>query len=600
MDAALSLFDWSIWPWIAGIVGFFGGGVFAVSTAVSTHIRQLRADLGASGDDTHIDQRLNAANALIAHSWRSLYLASLRKSLESLDLWMGTLSEPTRGFSWSLAAAFIYPSAIILFSWMLGGPAQIGATNILPAADSFSQADRLHILIALLLAGSICFSALMNRAKIVAFLIRKVKKAEVRIFIHHNRGWAGYLFRLTIWTSGALTFFIFRMLFDESIPESIFFVMLLYIFASIMFFILSHKLAKDLIMALLGCVFIYITLLAIGLLLPSFNTQIFFVTMIIPATVAGVIISRGIVGDNITTAALAVTLTTMLWLDAGSIDDRQITSWILFWAIVPLSNALFDWLSWVVSRWLGNNLLEISEARDIGTLLRAWIYVRDITIDFLAACALLVGLAWSLPRVIELWNGIVSLSGAKPPLELAGYLCNAATTPLSDGLWATGMLVSTLIPTVLHLSIIAVAPLIWCLTPTETMRARAGHIAFGWRPPDVDLKGISLKDREKWPPMEPVFGQRTLADDVSITTESLHPPTVSAIAWTLRFWRPLFFIGAFIVVLTVIWQLGSLVSTTGGSLPELLLWIAHNFDYEPVRQCFPKSEPMAPFEALTI
>lgn len=195
--------------------------------------------------------------------------------------------------------------------------------------------------------------------------------------------------------------------------------------------------------------------------------------------------------------------------------------------------------------------------------------------------------------MIEIWNSLVRWSGAEAPLDLTDYLCAAAAAPLTDGLWATGMLLSTLIPTVLHLSIIAVAPLLWCLTPTQKMCARAGHIAFGWRPPDVDLKGVPTRDREKWPSMQPAFGQRALPDHTSITTAPLHPPTVSAVAWTLCFWRPLIFTGTFVVVLTVIWQLGTLASAAGQPLPEVLLWVAHNFDWPAVQACLPDA-PQAP------
>jgi hypothetical protein len=263
-------------------------------------------------------------------------------------------------------------------------------------------------------------------------------------------------------------------------------------------------------------------------------------------------------------------------------------------------NAFLDWLSWMISRGLGNNLLRISEADDVGPLWRVWIYSRDIAIDIIAACALLVGLAWSLPRVIELWNGLVRMSGAETPLDLDDYLCAAAAAPLTDGLWATGMLFSTLIPTVLHLSVVAVAPLIWIVTPTETARTRAGHIAFGFGPPACDLGGVSAEKRQQWPSMPQNFGKRLLPEDADITTERLHPATVSAVAWTLRFKRVLFFAITCIVVAIVVWQLGALAGAAGRPLPQLLLYVASNFDYAPVRQCFPEALPTAPFETLAI
>ena len=588
---------------VAALGAIFSGGFY-------WHFSRFENQLKANANETHTRSRLRAANALIAPSWWSHYIRTLRNGLVILDRWMGPLHQPIRGLSWCLIAAYIYPLGLLLFGWLFGGLATIGNTEILPPASQISIENKILFIITVLLPSIGIFLITFNARIIDAWMMMHQNEFFTLFFPANYHVFIGHILALAVAALAVATIYCFL-----DIP--------LWLALTI-----AGALSGAAVGALAAAGAIIIVLAGAGASIAALGGSAaivagsslaaafagFYLRTVVTvrarvkqlATSAAVLPAPRIARDMLKFVSLDLGQTIIIisivaaaaWISDVSLNAKSISTWVLFWTLLPLLNALLDLLSWTISRWLSNNLLQVCSDPSVSLLRRAWVYARDIALDFIAASLLLACLAWGIPRTVELWNSIVLLAGKYPPLELRDYLCAAAKAPLTDGLWATGMLFSTLIPTVLHLSIIAVAPLIWCLTPTDKMRARAGHIAFGWRPPDADLKGISKKDRERWPSMQPAFGQRTLPDHTPITTQPLHPPTVSAVAWTLRFWRPLIFIGTFIVVLTVIWQFGTLAAAVDQPLPQLLLWVAHNFDWPAVQACLPGAPQTAPLSWL--
>ena len=126
-------------------------------------------------------------------------------------------------------------------------------------------------------------------------------------------------------------------------------------------------------------------------------------------------------------------------------DNAIIT--ILFLLLFPLFNALLDWLSWWISRFLGRHIL----------LTRGlWRTIPLHTlIDLIAALLLLTIMCVSFTLFIEVFNLWAATYGGEPPLALENLISTTRSFPFgSEGLWITLMLLSTLLPTTLHLGML--------------------------------------------------------------------------------------------------------------------------------------------------
>ncbi|MGL5363882.1 MAG: hypothetical protein ACRDBH_13455 [Bosea sp. (in: a-proteobacteria)] len=116
-----------------------------------------------------------------------------------------------------------------------------------------------------------------------------------------------------------------------------------------------------------------------------------------------------------------------------------------FLAVLPLINAIFDWLSWAFTRYF----LEKAETTTSG-FKKLLVLVLHLMSDFAAALACLAGLAFSMGLALEAMNlGFIKLGW--PQFDWTQQLYIAVHQPLTAGLAVTGMLLSTLVPTFIHL-----------------------------------------------------------------------------------------------------------------------------------------------------
>src|SRR5271166_1390625 len=97
---------------------------------------------------------------------------------------------------------------------------------------------------------------------------------------------------------------------------------------------------------------------------------------------------------------------------------------LLFFITLPIVNAIMDWVSWWVSRWLGANLLDT-----VGRAAGRWSKTVSLfsiagymVIDLVVAVFLLWLLAMALPFVIQLFNFWCRGAGLMEPLPLAAFL----------------------------------------------------------------------------------------------------------------------------------------------------------------------------------
>ena len=131
--------------------------------------------------------------------------------------------------------------------------------------------------------------------------------------------------------------------------------------------------------------------------------------------------------------------------------------------LLPLSNALFDWLSWAVSRGLLWHLVGPTPGQDVryGSVphLGFGKLLSHCGLDALVALVLLLAVALALPVVLQLFNAL-SASYGMPPLEWWRYLAEARAEPFGRGIFVTAMLLTTLLPTMAHLLAVAMCLLL--------------------------------------------------------------------------------------------------------------------------------------------
>ena len=138
--------------------------------------------------------------------------------------------------------------------------------------------------------------------------------------------------------------------------------------------------------------------------------------------------------------------------------NNEATFLIIFlFVVLPLFNCLFDFISWHWSR------IYIERAKH-NTHWRS--FCKDIVKDGFIALCLLVCLGVTLPYIVHLSNAMIpviaSPDGLPPPgddvfIRWKLYADAARTDPFGTGLIVNGMIITTFIPTALHIAIACLA-----------------------------------------------------------------------------------------------------------------------------------------------
>ncbi len=119
----------------------------------------------------------------------------------------------------------------------------------------------------------------------------------------------------------------------------------------------------------------------------------------------------------------------------------------VFYVGLPVLNALLDFASWGVTRFFLNRIASHESGR------RVWLWLAlELVLDLAAAVGFLVFLAVLLPFAISLANLAFSAAGL-PTVNWRAHLDAAEQAPFPKGVLVIGMLMTTLIPTALHLTI---------------------------------------------------------------------------------------------------------------------------------------------------
>jgi hypothetical protein len=385
------------------------------------------------------------ADGLVMPSWHDSYRNWLGRQLDHLQSWMGGPCSG-RAFVQCLAMSLLYPMLLMVVGYGFGGPGAVGQTEFLPPFQDWRQA-LMGFGLVIVIGGvslSIIFSNRIDNSMRTALAVQLARRRLVNADSAADRFYriGGAIAAASLWYTSVIYT-------DPSQIEAVIFA-LLAVVALLINGTYTHA----------------AEVLALGIAIAI---------LIAVARTGAVSISIGI-GAAVTIADI---FTAPLWL-----------TFAVFFLILPLWNALLDWPSWAMSRWLGHDLHDLmqGERRRLGTLLqrifrRAWqpaAFVLHIALDLAAAMVLLLALAALLPFVVQLFNLL-----ATPALALDGFLAAARDRPWPNAIWPVAMLLTTLIPTALHAGAVIIGLFLWLIQPTEWRRdivagLRSDGAALAW------------------------------------------------------------------------------------------------------------------------
>ncbi|MEM9670910.1 MAG: hypothetical protein AAF950_18575 [Pseudomonadota bacterium] len=154
---------------------------------------------------------------------------------------------------------------------------------------------------------------------------------------------------------------------------------------------------------------------------------------------------RGLYAGGVTT------LLTLMIL-AGSAVPLVILNAIALLLLLPIANGVWDWLSWWISRYLGRDLLKL--LKNDSAKQKTLTILGHCLLDLCFALLALAALAFFMAFAFAAYDKMASTS-----LDFEVIIQQAVTSPWSKGLWLTGMLLSTLVPTLSHAVLLIGSPL---------------------------------------------------------------------------------------------------------------------------------------------
>ncbi|OQW98577.1 MAG: hypothetical protein BWK73_52195 [Thiothrix lacustris] len=168
---------------------------------------------------------------------------------------------------------------------------------------------------------------------------------------------------------------------------------------------------------------------------------------VVMSAFAAIFVSSSVFPGNITFYTILVAGSVVAGLNAWmGIYDVSLM-FAFFYLALPLVNALLDWLSWWVSRFFLERTAQAPRVRVI---------VLDVVLDFGVAVLFMLALCLLLPAgailLDSLYAGWVDVeTGVPAETGWQEYAVWARDDPWGKGIMVTLMLVTTLIPTLLHI-----------------------------------------------------------------------------------------------------------------------------------------------------
>ena len=384
------------------------------------------------------DKRNRYINKLHNPTLLSTYLKSIKSGLKISDALLGEKLFSVQGFFFCVFLSMCYTVVAGFLAWG-DGASQIGNTKLLPEWPIFYR--RIYLLL-LILLGLYTFAA-TRRFKGYAESLMQWFKSKYDISVNSIAAYflTGTLILLpilpiiTLVKSGTGTASAIGAIIGATL-----------IIGPITFSVSGA-----------ACVIITILLLSVAVLFGSTYGLIFgpiaaaiTVFGFIAGTHTGVLRKiagvSGVKSIGIVLAFLGLCFLSIHYIATYGTLNSHFLGLLLFWIILPLINGMLDWISWGLSRYFINQI-----TIDNGLSFIPRILIHGF-IDIVAAIMMMILLTVFVCGGIEWFNLTNEVIGKPPPFKLENVLEIALNSPFEGvGIWISFMVLSTLIPTVLHL-----------------------------------------------------------------------------------------------------------------------------------------------------
>lgn len=413
VDIPKDTMDWVLI--IAALIGFF----FVPGRAIYSQFLQ------------NDKSRLYLAKLFTEAKIHTLYAAMSCKLLNGLERFFGgKLSFQALGKCGLLAYTYPFVFFVLAYSW-LDGTSQFSGMSILPAVTEWRV---------LYLPSYLLFFAL------IFLVLRSIDKSEKCLAGIEQRG-KGF----------------FRSIgFNKKVADSVFRLFMAALTCLTFYFLMGFTLTGYILGLVLGILIGALTFARAGAVVGAGAVSgaiagAVSVAGAISGAFAGVIAISGAVAvlGGVSFAGAIAFAFLLVFSSAGALTvafhEAYTTSlfMLFFYLSLPLLNAMLDWCSWAVSRFF---LERASKAKS------PWIVLLDLALDLIFAVVFMLLLCLLLPSVgigiDSLYSGLTQTIDNKEVVAQTGWLDYAVAArddPWGDGILVTLMVVTTLLPTLLHI-----------------------------------------------------------------------------------------------------------------------------------------------------
>lgn len=360
-------------------------------------------------------------DTLLKHNYFEFYRLRLKSTLHSIDNKLGkpqwSWLSIAENLSFHYSIAIVYVFLIFFIIWFLGGHNSIGTLEILPKKEGYWE--RFLVILVLIIIG---FTYYYLSSKKFENLGERLKNKFTSFLPNTLQKYS----HLIIKSFEGIIFFLFFFIF-QSFTTALIFSLLFILFDISLFAVMA------VILAVGGGV-------AIGAFLNRGEVIIAILLTAVEGRAGLVIGLAGII-------SLIVT---------GTFFNSITNSILIFLLIIPLLNALLDFISLSISRYFSRKIVNDNNI--------FWIIIH-LLIDFLLAILFLLALAGILYYSIELFNTVVD---KKLQINIGNMLYATVQNPFSiENAWISFMLLSTLLPTLLHLLLALVSIVLYVTKSTD-------------------------------------------------------------------------------------------------------------------------------------
>lgn len=433
----------ALWDWIGPVWGTLIGAVLIAGL--------LSYSAGAARMEKAIDYASNdkkdsfeaIKSELQSSEWQDRYRAWLQRVLLRVggligDADQGPEASPPpawtkRAFFFVLGLAVIYPVVFLITGWVGGGTGAIGGLTVLDDAPGWRRVLNLLAFVGVVTAAVYGSRTLDRKQYLRAFLAIAVAFSSVFAVAGPIAG------------AGAIPVaFAFAFAGARAVANAIAFV-----FAFAFAIALAGGLAGAIPVALAGA-FAAVVAFSGGFALAFAFAEVGagkarayhetwviwgLLTLFLPGLFLGLFALDGAVGW------IALTGDTP---HLGGGTSSATAPIVLFLGLLPVVNALWDWVSLGLSRFLLTRIAWDTENR-------VFIDTFYAILDLIAAAVFLALMAFTIFTVLALAETLHRLGGASPVLDASALLAGFRANPFSaDHAWLFLMVLTTLVPTALH------------------------------------------------------------------------------------------------------------------------------------------------------